>query len=134
MWWVEIFSSLLNFQRITLLLNCYDVLNKHSQISLWIFPKDNVLNCQCGPIFVFLKRWKLQKEIKPVNPKWNQSWIFKGPTPKFQYFGQLMWRANLLENTLMLERLRAGEEGERRWDGWTASSTQCAWVWANSGR
>ena len=70
---MEIFSSLLNFQRITLLLNCHDVLNKHSQISLWIFPKDNVLNCQCGPILIFFKRRKLQKEIKPVNPKGNQS-------------------------------------------------------------
>ena len=33
------------------------------------------------------------------------------------------------------ERLRAGEErDERGWDGWMASLTQWAWVWANSGR
>ena len=33
------------------------------------------------------------------------------------------------------ERLKAGEEGEGRgWDGWMASLTQWAWVWANSGR
>ena len=32
-------------------------------------------------------------------------------------------------------RLRAGgEEGNRRWDGWMASSTQWIWVWANSRR
>ena len=31
------------------------------------------------------------------------------------------------------ERLRAGGEGGNRgWDGWTASSTQWAWVWATS--
>ena len=30
--------------------------------------------------------------------------------------------------------LRAGEEGNRGWDGWIASSTQWAWVWANSRR
>ena len=33
-----------------------------------------------------------------------------------------------------LQRLRAGEEeGNRGWDGWTASSIQWTWVWANSG-
>ena len=33
------------------------------------------------------------------------------------------------------ERLRAGGEGGNRgWDGWMASPTQWAWVWANSGR
>ena len=33
------------------------------------------------------------------------------------------------------ERLRAGEEGGNRgWDGWMASPTQCTWIWANSGR
>ena len=33
------------------------------------------------------------------------------------------------------ETLRAGGEGgERGWDGWMASPTQCTWVWANSGR
>ena len=32
------------------------------------------------------------------------------------------------------ERLRAGEEGDRGWNGWMASSTQWTWVWVNSGR
>ena len=41
---------------------------------------------------------------------------------KFQYFGHLMQRANLLEKTLMLGRLRAGgKEGNRGWDGITNS-------------
>ena len=31
-------------------------------------------------------------------------------------------------------RLRAGEEGDKGWDGWMASSTQWTWVWANSRR
>ena len=33
---------------------------------------------------------------------------------KLQYFGHLMRRANSLEKTLMLERLRAGGEGDDR--------------------
>ena len=33
------------------------------------------------------------------------------------------------------ERLRAkGEGGGRGWDGWTASLTQCIWIWASSWR
>ena len=45
------------------------------------------------------------KEIKPVNPKANQSWIsLKGLVLKLklQYFGHLMWRTNSFEKTLML--------------------------------
>ena len=37
---------------------------------------------------------------------------------KLQYFGHLMWRANSMEKTQMLERLKAkGKEGGRRWVG-----------------
>ena len=33
------------------------------------------------------------------------------------------------------ERLKAGEEGDKRgWNGWMTSPTQWTWVWANSGR
>ena len=32
------------------------------------------------------------------------------------------------------ERFRAGERGNRGWDGWMASPTQWTWVWAKSGR
>ena len=52
------------------------------------------------------------KEIKPVNPKGNQPWIFIGRTDvelRLQYFGHLMRRANTLEKTLMLEKI----EGRR---------------------
>ena len=49
---------------------------------------------------------------------------------KLQYFRHLMWKADSLEKTLMLERLKAGGEGEDRgWDGWMASLTQVSWVW-----
>ena len=74
------------------------------------------------------------KEIQPVHPKGNQSWIFIGLTMKvkFQYFGCLMWRTDSLEKTLMLEGLEVGGEGDDRgWDDWMASSTQWVWVWAS---
>ena len=74
------------------------------------------------------------KEIKPVNPKGNQSWMFIGRTDakvKLQYFGHLMWKANSLEKTLTLAE---GEGGSRRWDGYMASLTQWTWIWANFSR
>ena len=79
------------------------------------------------------------KKIKPVNPKWNQPWVLlEGLMLKLQYFGHLMQRADSLEKTLMLERLKAGGEGnDRGQDGWMASLTsltQWTWVWASSRR
>ena len=49
--------------------------------------------------------------IKPVNPKEiNPEYSLKGLMLKLQYFGQLMQRADLLDKTLMLEKI----EGRRR--------------------
>ena len=53
------------------------------------------------------------KEIQPVHPKGDQSWVFTGrydveaETP---YFGYLMQRADSLENILMLGKI----EGRRK--------------------
>ena len=57
------------------------------------------------------------KEIQPVNPKGNQSeYSLEGLMLKLKlrYFGQLMRRADSFEKTLMLERLKVGEEGDDR--------------------
>ena len=56
------------------------------------------------------------KEIQPVHPKGDESWVFIGRTGaelKLQYFGHRMWRTNLLEKPLMLGKI----EGRRR-RGW----------------
>ena len=53
------------------------------------------------------------KEINPVNPKGNQSWIWLEWLMlklKLWYFDHLMWRANSLAKTLMLQKI----EGRRR--------------------
>ena len=58
------------------------------------------------------------KEIKPVNPKGNQSWILEGLMLKLKlkYFGHLVQRTDSLEKTLMLGkpegRRRRGEKDE----------------------
>ena len=54
------------------------------------------------------------KEIKPVNPKENQSWIFIGRTDSEAETPLATWNSNdSLEKTLMLEKI----EGWRR-RGW----------------
>ena len=79
------------------------------------------------------------KQIKPVNPKGNQSWIFIGrtdakaetpilwlPDPKSRLIRKKPW---------CWKRLKAGGEGDdRRWHGWIASLTQWTWVWTSSRR
>ena len=51
------------------------------------------------------------KEIQPVHPKGNQSWIFIGRTDaeaETPVFGHLMWRTDSLEKTLMLGKIEGG--------------------------
>ena len=78
------------------------------------------------------------KEIQPVHPKGNQSWIFIGridpedETP-------ILWSPDaknwlIWKKSWCWERLKVKREGDYRgWDGWIASPTQCTWVWATSG-
>ena len=63
------------------------------------------------------------KEIQPVHPKGDQSWVFIGRTDvelKLQYFGHLMPRADSFEKTVMLgkieDRRRRGRQ-RMRWLG-----------------
>ena len=76
------------------------------------------------------------KESNSVNPKGSQSWKFTGGMmlrQKLQYYGYLIWSANSLENTLMLEKI--GAEGDSRGqNGWMASLTQWIWMWTSSRR
>ena len=56
------------------------------------------------------------REIQPVHPKENQSWIFIGRTDaEAEYFGHLMRRADSFEKTLMLGKIEGGTR--REWQG-----------------
>ena len=88
----------------------------------------------CFPIVVLKKTLGSpldSKETKPINPKWNQPWIFIGKTDaelNFQYFGHLMWRADSLEKTLMLGKIKGRRRGRQsmRWvDGITDLKDIC---------
>ena len=77
------------------------------------------------------------KEIQPVHPKGDQSWVFIGRND-VEAEAPVLWPPNAelthWKRSWCWERLRAGEMGARGWDGWMVSSTQWTWVWANSGR
>ena len=78
------------------------------------------------------------KEIKPVNPKGNQPWIFIGRL-EAEAEAPMLWppdgkRADSLEKTLILGktegRRRSGQQRMRWLDGITDSMN---WVWVGSG-
>ena len=64
-----------------------------------------------------------QSILKEINPEYSLEGLML--KPKLQYFGHLVWRANLLEKTLMLGkiegRMKSGWQGMRWLDGITDS-------------
>ena len=78
------------------------------------------------------------KEIQPVHPKGDQSWVFFGRT-YVEAETPILWTTwwdELIhwKRPWCWERLRAGGEGDDRgWDGWMASPTQWTCVWVDSG-
>ena len=75
------------------------------------------------------------KEIQPVHPKGDQSWVF---------IGSWSWNSSTLATSCKelthwkrpwsWEGLGAGGEGDDRgWDGWMALPTRWTQVWVNSG-
>jgi len=73
------------------------------------------------------------KEVNPVHPKGNKSWIFIARTDagaETPILGQLThWK-----RSWCYERLRWEEKGTSGWDGWMVSPTWWPWVWVGSGR
>ena len=79
------------------------------------------------------------KEIKPVNPKENQHWVFHWKDWCWSWISNTLatWCEELThwKKPWCWETLKArGEGANGEWDGWMASSTQWTWVWANSWR
>ena len=75
------------------------------------------------------------KEIQPVHPKGNQSWLFIGGTDA-EAEAPILWpppAKSWLIGPWCWEGLSAGGEGDDRgWDSWMASPTEWTWVWVNS--
>ena len=76
------------------------------------------------------------KEIKPVNPEGNESWMFIRRTD-VEAEALILWPPDAKswqKRPWCWERSKAGREGEDRgWYGWMASPTWWTWVWASSG-
>ena len=64
------------------------------------------------------------KEIKPVDPKGNQPWIFIGRTDaEAPILGHLMWRTDSLEKTLRLGKIEGGRRRGQQRMRWLDSTT-----------
>ena len=78
------------------------------------------------------------KEIQPVHPEGNQSWVFIGRTDVETETPNTLatWCEEVthLKRPWCWESLKVGGEGDNRgWDGWMASPNQWTWVWVDSG-
>ena len=103
---------------------------KVHRVKTIVFPV--VINCGAGE-----DSWESLVQIKPVNPKGNQSWIFiariDAEAPILWPPGEKSWL--IAKDTWCWERLKAGGEGDDRGcDGCMASSLQWTWIWVNSRR
>ena len=94
-----------------------------------LFPTHLPSGCVCSRHFILYllgKRCGLDsKEIQPVHPKGNQSWIFIGRT-EAEAETPILWPPDaknwLIKRPWCWERWKAGGEGDNRgWDGWMAS-------------
>ena len=129
-------DSILKSRDITLLTNvCIVKAMVFSSSHVWMWKLDYKeswpLKNWCFWIVVLEKTLESPldcKEIQPVHPKGNQSWVFIEGVMlklKIQYFDHLMWRTDSLENTLMLGKIEGWRKRGRqrmRWlDGITDS-------------
>ena len=76
------------------------------------------------------------KEIQPVYPKEDQSWLFIGKTDA-EAETPILWPPHMKSWLIGKDPdarryLGAGGAGDDRgWDGWMVSLTQWTWVWVN---
>ena len=104
-----------------------------------------IKKAECQRIYAFeLWYWRRLlspldcKEIQPVHPKGNQSWIFIGRTGA-KAETPILWPP-YGKNGFIGKDSDAGKDWrqeEKRitgWDGWVASPTWWTWVWVSSRR
>ena len=78
------------------------------------------------------------KEIQPVHPKGDQSWVFTGRTDA-EAETPILWPPDgkswlTGKDPDSGKDWRQEEEGDDRgWDGWMTSPTRRTWVWVSSG-
>ena len=100
----------------------------------WTIKESRVLKNWCFWTVVLEKTLESPldcKEIQPVHPKGDQSWVLIGRTDA-EAETPILWPPDannwLTWKTLMLGKIEGGEGEDRGWDGWMASLTQWTWV------
>ena len=80
------------------------------------------------------------KEIQPVHPKQDQSWVFIGRTD-VEAETPILWPPDAMGWLIWKDSDTGKDWGQEekgtshqmmRWDGWMASLTQWTWVWVDS--
>ena len=134
-------DSILKTRDITLPTNVWLVKAMASSSQVWIWELDYkeswALKNSCFWTVVLEKTLESLldcKEIQPVYPKWNQSWIFIGRTDA-EAETPIVWPpdAKYWKRPWFWERFKAGEGDDRGWGSWMASLTRWTWVWESSG-
>ena len=120
-------DSVLKSRDITLLTKVHIVKAMVSPVVVWGYEIWTIKKAECLKIVAFelrcwrwlLKvpwtaRWSNQSTLKEINLEYSLEGLML--KLKLQYFGHLMWKADLLEKTLMLGKTKAKrEEGSRGW-------------------
>ena len=119
----------------------YGFSNSHVQMCKLDYKESWVLKNWCFWTVVLEKTLKSPldcKEIQPVHPKGNQSWIFIGRTDA-EAETPIFW-STVAKNWLIGKDPDAGKDWRREEKGMTEdemvgmeSPTQWTWVWVNSG-
>ena len=93
----------------------------------------NAFELWCWKRLLALKSLLNCKEIKPVNLKGNQPWIFIRRTAAEAEASNTRWEElTHWKRPWFWERLKAEEGDDRGWDGWMASLNRWTWAWASS--
>ena len=106
----------------------------------WTVKKAEHQRTDAFKLWCWRRLWRVSgsMEIKPIDLKGNQPWLFIGRTdaeakaPILWPFDGKSWLTG--KKSWCWERLRAGERADWVWDGRMASLTQCTWAWANCRR
>ena len=69
-----------------------------------------LLNCDAGK-YSWESPWTAKRSNQSIPKEMNPEYSLKGLMLKLQYFGHLMWRANSLEKTLTLRKIKGKRRG-----------------------
>ena len=117
----------------------YDFSSCHVWIWEWDCKESWALKNWCFWTVVLEKSLKSPldcKEIQPVHPKGDQSWVFIDHSTDVEAETPILWPPDMKSGVIGKDT-GAGKDWEQEEkgmteDGWMASLTQWTWIWVNS--